>query len=272
MCSTAVPDAAARAWPAGAASDLVFLSLHSWLGPFCFLVFALLALAAGIYVARVGGALHSLRLRYAMLGTLDSPCFPASCTPVPAAVGPVWHAPAVHACLPGSAVPERRMHAIAAPPLLLCALCTGGARDKGPDAAGDPRATQCRQPAATERGARRRAPRPAAAGRGALGACRRAAGLPRPGRLAAVAVGRMGAKQAIFMHCGGLFVQTVQRKARVHSERWKRGTCSLFLARRTRTTGTAGVQEALGISVCVGWARLPCCPPCSLCCSVPKKI
>lgn len=42
--------------PAGAASDLVFLSLHSWLGPACFLVFALLALAAAAYVARVGGS------------------------------------------------------------------------------------------------------------------------------------------------------------------------------------------------------------------------
>lgn len=38
---------------AGAATDFTFLSLHSWLGPAAFLVFASVAAAGGVYVYRV---------------------------------------------------------------------------------------------------------------------------------------------------------------------------------------------------------------------------
>lgn len=38
---------------AGAVADTLFLSLHRWLGPFAFLLFACLAAAAGLYVAAV---------------------------------------------------------------------------------------------------------------------------------------------------------------------------------------------------------------------------
>ena len=39
--------------PAGAVADTLFLTLHNLLGPFVFLLFALLAAAAGLYVAAV---------------------------------------------------------------------------------------------------------------------------------------------------------------------------------------------------------------------------
>ncbi|GAB4820262.1 hypothetical protein N2152v2_007308 [Parachlorella kessleri] len=51
--SPAVSAATAMLFLTGAVSDLLFLSLHSWLGPFCFAVFSAVALAAGIYVARM---------------------------------------------------------------------------------------------------------------------------------------------------------------------------------------------------------------------------
>lgn len=42
-----------RPAPAGAVADTLFLSLHRWLGPFAFLLFAGLAAVAGLYVAAV---------------------------------------------------------------------------------------------------------------------------------------------------------------------------------------------------------------------------
>jgi hypothetical protein len=38
---------------AGAVADTLFLTLHGWLGPLVFLLFALVAAAAGLYVAAV---------------------------------------------------------------------------------------------------------------------------------------------------------------------------------------------------------------------------
>lgn len=39
--------------PAGAIADTLFLSLHAWLGPFAFLLFAALAATAGLWVYAV---------------------------------------------------------------------------------------------------------------------------------------------------------------------------------------------------------------------------
>lgn len=51
--SPAASAATATLFLTGAVTDTLFLSLHSWIGPWVFLVFALLAAAAGLYVAAV---------------------------------------------------------------------------------------------------------------------------------------------------------------------------------------------------------------------------